>query len=1247
MRSGDTLTWDIGDVSPGVGGSVMFAVTRTAASGALAPTAAITSPGDCPTAASDTASVGAAAPGVHIATAVADGYLGADETTRWSVLVSNDGSGPVAGLTVTDLVPAALSYVSGSLQGPGASAVSAPTLSWSLGAVPAGQAFVLSFETTGPAPATVTSQSASASWTGGGPATSDATPLHPDGDGMPRLGLRWDATALSPGDTFTATLAYGSSLEPLGAVMLTTALGDHLELVAAPGAQVADGQVTWALGALAAGASGEVSMTLRVVSDTASGTVLFGRAALVAEGVPPQTSNDVLAMVIDCDDDNSCTIDSYSFNVGCAHTNNSAYLRETSCGRGVCAAVGAETCVNGGLVDSCQEKSPTSATEICNGLDDNCDGNVNEGIAPVATTCGKGQCAATGSITCQGTALVDSCTPKASSAEICDGLDNDCDDVVDNGLPTVETSCGVGACAGNVGIDHCVAGAQLNTCNPLAGASAEVCNGIDDDCNGTIDMVNGASICPALDTIIVTGPDALTARALATFTFDLANDVAGLGFECRLDSGAWARCDSGTKSYTVSPGAHTFQVRGIGMDGAIDPTPAVASWTYDPSAPDTFIDVGPADPSQSGDAHFELSSTNPDDALMCALDVPAPRPEDHTPCDPTTNFVGLADGRHTLSVYAINTLGVADPTPAEWTWTIDSSLPETLITAGPTGTSAIDDAVFSFTSPGGEGDETFECRIDGGAFVPCTPGVSYPVSEGAHTFEVRAVDAAGNVDPTPATQAFVVDRTAPVVTIVTGPDDPTASHDADFTLSANETPVTYYCALALSEPAAADYQPCSDAPSYSDIADGEHQLWVIAKDTAGNVSEPDEWAWTVDSRVLETEITAGPASITTATEDAAFAYRDPSAGLTTFDCRLDGGAWQPCDGGSLAIVASALGVGPHVFEVRSCARDLQVCDETPAVWRWEVSASPCPLDAIAPSITCADDVALQCGATPDLASLMASASDACGVTVRLLEEPASYPLGATPLVYVATDGNGNEATCSLSIVVADTLAPILMCPGPTTVVAEADQCGATPTWVEPTVSDACAESTVALTNDAPATAPVGVSTVTWTATDSSGQQATCTTTVTVEDDTAPTIACGVPSGGIPMVATPSAEDACGTTLQLEQAVCITTDDAGVEQQLPAAACPVTVSESDVSITDGFAVDVRGRVTIRWVVVAVDPAGNEARQVCSTDVDLGPAPVDMDDFIASGSGGCAGGPGDLGALALGLTLLALGLRARRS
>jgi len=64
------------------------------------------------------------------------------------------------------------------------------------------------------------------------------------------------------------------------------------------------------------------------------------------------------------------------------------------------------------------------AAEICDGLDNNCDGIVDG----FATSCGVGQCARTGSCT----AGVDSCVPGSPSAEVCDGLDNNCDGVVDN-----------------------------------------------------------------------------------------------------------------------------------------------------------------------------------------------------------------------------------------------------------------------------------------------------------------------------------------------------------------------------------------------------------------------------------------------------------------------------------------------------------------------------------------------------------------------------------------------------------------------------------------------------------------------------------------------------------------------------------------------------------------------------------------------------------------------------------------------
>jgi PKD domain-containing protein len=90
----------------------------------------------------------------------------------------------------------------------------------------------------------------------------------------------------------------------------------------------------------------------------------------------------------------------------------------------------------------------------------------------------------------------------------------------------------------------------------------------------------------------------------------------------------------------------------------------------------------------------------------------------------------------------------------------DTTPPDTSISSGPSGTTSSTSASFGFSST--ESFSSFECKLDSGAFSSCSSPKSYSgLAQGAHSFSVRATDASGNVDPTPATRSWSVEASSP------------------------------------------------------------------------------------------------------------------------------------------------------------------------------------------------------------------------------------------------------------------------------------------------------------------------------------------------------------------------------------------------------------------------------------------------------------------------------------------------------
>jgi hypothetical protein len=176
----------------------------------------------------------------------------------------------------------------------------------------------------------------------------------------------------------------------------------------------------------------------------------------------------------------------------------------------------------------------------------------------------------------------------------------------------------------------------------------------------------------------------------------------------------------------------------------------------------------------------------------------------------------------------------------------------------------------------------------------------------------------------------------------------------------------------------------------------------------------------------------------------------------------------------------------------------------------DVSFDVTVVDTAAPTITCPEDMTLECTSEDGaIAMFEATAEDTGDADPTIVCTPPSgsvFPLGTTTVECVATDASGNSSSCSFDVTVVDTTPPVITCPDDLTVECAGPD-GAVATF-DATATDECDEAPVVVCTPASGSLfPLGTTTVECTATDASGNSSTCTFEVSVVDTTPPVITC--------------------------------------------------------------------------------------------------------------------------------------------
>ena len=443
---------------------------------------------------------------------------------------------------------------------------------------------------------------------------------------------------------------------------------------------------------------------------------------------------------------------------------------------------------------------------------------------------------------------------------------------------------------------------------------------------------------PATDTYVL--DSTLPGAPTITLSPGTPSDNLNPEWQFTVEAGSTAECEwsyEGTVLQAFAPcsspqsfwlggepdGDYTFRVQA--RDGAGNPSAPVSSVytldTTDPVAP--TIDSGPPSPGSSTSPSWSFT-VEPGSGAECQLERGGVVVSGWQACSSPKvyDLAGQPDGGYTFSVRAVDAAGNTGPLTTG-TYSLDTTGPDVSITAAPSTPDSDPNPAWSFSTELGA---SLECELRRGetvvsAWAPCSSPQGYNLTaqpDGAYNFSARATDGAGNTGA-PADSVYVLDRSAPVVSIDSGPAPFSSEQNPEWSFS-SEAGVTFECELSNSSGVLQPFTACTSPQPYdlSGQPDDSYMFRVRATDPAGNLGAASTSGYVLDRSGPASSITSSPASPGNGlTPSWSFTAE---AGSTT-ECELSGssGVLQP-----YAPCASPQGYsltgqpdGPYTFSVRA------------------------------------------------------------------------------------------------------------------------------------------------------------------------------------------------------------------------------------------------------------------------------------------------------------------------------------------